>query len=209
MAAGLCRREGVKMKILLVGGFLGSGKTSVILKLAHHMIEDLGISNIVILENEIGEISVDDKVLAGAGYQVKGLFAGCVCCTLAGELPSSVKQIERDINPDWIIMEATGVAFPCNIKENLTNALGMDCHIVCLADAKRWKRLHNAMANLLEYQLKDADLILVNKADLVDETTLAEVMDMVRAFNGTAKIAATCANEAIPLDLMDNIMGKE
>ena len=197
------------MKILLVGGFLGSGKTSVILKLAHHMIEDLGISNIVILENEIGEISVDDKVLAGAGYQVKGLFAGCVCCTLAGELPSSVKQIERDINPDWIIMEATGVAFPCNIKENLTNALGMDCHIVCLADAKRWKRLHNAMANLLEYQLKDADLILVNKADLVDETTLAEVMDMVRAFNGTAKIAATCANEAIPLDLMDNIMGKE
>ena len=197
------------MKILLVGGFLGSGKTSVILKLAHHMIEDLGISNIVILENEIGEISVDDKVLAGAGYQVRGLFAGCVCCTLAGELPSSVKQIERDINPDWIIMEATGVAFPCNIKENLTNALGMECHIVCLADAKRWKRLYNAMANLLEYQLRDADLILVNKADLVDEATLAEVIDMVRAFNGEAKIAATCANEAIPLDLMDNIMGKE
>ena len=183
------------MKILLVGGFLGSGKTSVILKLAHHMIEDLGISNIVILENEIGEISVDDKVLAGAGYQVRGLFAGCVCCTLAGELPSSVKQIERDINPDWIIMEATGVAFPCNIKENLTNALGMECHIVCLADAKRWKRLYNAMDNLLEYQLRDADLILVNKADLVDEATLAEVEEMIRGLN--------------PLDLMDNIMGKE
>ena len=62
------------MKILLVGGFLGSGKTSFILKLAHHMIDDLGISNIVILENEIGEISVDDKVLKGSGYQVKGLF---------------------------------------------------------------------------------------------------------------------------------------
>ena len=196
------------MKILIVGGFLGSGKTSVILKLAHHMIEDLGISNIVILENEIGEISVDDKVLAGAGYQVRGLFAGCVCCTLAGELPSSVKQIERDINPDWIIMEATGVAFPCNIKENLTNALGMECHIVCLADAKRWKRLYNAMANLLEYQLRDADLVLVNKADLVDEATLAEVMESVRGFNDT-KIVATCANEAIPLDLMDEIMGKE
>ena len=197
------------MKILLVGGFLGSGKTSFILKLAHHMIEDLGITQIVILENEIGEISVDDKVLAGAGYQVRGLFAGCVCCTLAGELPSSVKQIERDINPDWIIMEATGVAFPCNIKENLTGALGMECRIVCLADAKRWKRLNNAMANLLEYQLRDADLILVNKADLVDEATLAEVMDNVRAYNGTAKIAATCANEAIPLDLMDSVVGKE
>ena len=103
------------MKILLVGGFLGSGKTSFILKLAHHMIEDLGIANIVILENEIGEISVDDKVLKGSGYQVKGLFAGCVCCTLAGELPSTVRQIERDIHPDWIIMEATGVAFPYSL----------------------------------------------------------------------------------------------
>ena len=72
------------MKILLVGGFLGSGKTSFILKLAHHMIEDLGIANIVILENEIGAISVDDQVLKVSGYQVKGLFAGCVCFTLAG-----------------------------------------------------------------------------------------------------------------------------
>ncbi len=196
------------MKILLVGGFLGSGKTSFIIKLAHHMIDDLGISNIVILENEIGEISVDDKVLAGSGYQVRGLFAGCVCCTLAGELPSSVRQIERDINPDWIIMEATGVAFPCSIKENLSKALGMECHIVCLTDAKRWKRLYGPMHHLFEYQLKDADLILVNKADLVDEATLAEVIAMVREFNDT-KIVPTCANEAIPLDLMDEIMGKE
>ena len=197
------------MKILLVGGFLGSGKTSFILKLAHHMIEDLGIKNIVIIENEIGEISVDDKVLKGAGYQVKGLFAGCVCCTLAGELPASVRQIEKEINPDWIIMEATGVAFPCNIKENLTNALGMDCHIVCLADAKRWKRMYGPMKHLFEYQLKEAELIMVNKADLVDETTLAEVIEMVRGFNDTAKIVPTCANEAIPLDLLDEIMGKE
>ena len=100
------------MKILLIGGFLGSGKTSFILKLAHHMIEDLGIANIVILENEIGEISVDDKVLGAAGYEVRGLFAGCVCCTLAGELPSSIRQIERELNPDWLIMEATGVDLP-------------------------------------------------------------------------------------------------
>ena len=197
------------MNFLIIGGFLGSGKTSLLLQLAAYMREKLGIEKTVILENEIGKVGIDDRVLSGAGYSVKGMFAGCVCCTMAGELSLTVKAVMEDIAPEWIIMEATGVAFPCNIKENLTNALGMDCHIVCLADAKRWKRLHNAMANLLEYQLKDADLILVNKADLVDETTLAEVMDMVRAFNGTAKIAATCANEAIPLDLMDNIMGKE
>ena len=197
------------MKILLVGGFLGSGKTSFILKLAHHLIEDRGIANIVILENEIGEISVDDKVLKGSGYQVKGLFAGCVCCTLAGELPATVRQIERDINPDWMIMEATGVAFPYTIKENLEHALGMDCRIICLTDAQRWKRLYRAMANLFDYQLKDADVVLVNKADLVDETTLAEVMEAVKAINTEAEVVSSCANEAIPIELVDRIMSEE
>ena len=113
------------MNFLVVGGFLGSGKTSFILRLAHHMIDDLGINKIVILENEIGEIGIDDQVLRGSGYEVKGMFSGCVCCTMAGELPTNVKTIEKDLNPDWIIMEATGMAFPQNVKENLADTLGI------------------------------------------------------------------------------------
>ena len=197
------------MKILLVGGFLGSGKTSFILKLAHHLIEDRGIANIVILENEIGEISVDDKVLKGSGYQVRGLFAGCVCCTLAGELPSTVRQIERDIHPDWIIMEATGVAFPYSIKENVEGALGLKCKIVCLTDAQRWKRLFAAMDHLFRYQLQEADVVLVNKADLVDQETIDRVTADVRSLNETAVIVPTCANESIPTELIDRIMSEE
>ena len=194
------------MKILLIGGFLGSGKTSFILKLAHHMIEDLGIANIVILENEIGEISVDDKVLGAAGYEVRGLFAGCVCCTLAGELPSSIRQIERELNPDWLIMEATGVAFPYSIRDNLKNTLGYDCHICCLVDAQRWTRLYKAMAHLFSYQLQDAEVIFANKADLVDEETLQEVIRMVKEINPEAVVTPTCANEAIPTGLLDPIL---
>ena len=196
------------MKILLVSGFLGSGKTSFILKLAHHMIEDLGIANIVILENEIGEISVDDKVLKGSGYQVKGLFAGCVCCTLAGELPSAVRQIEREINPDWIIMEATGVAFPYNIKENVENALGINCKIVCLTDAQRWKRLFRAMDHLFRYQLMEADVVLVNKIDVADQESIDQCLSDVKELNPTAVVVPTCANESIPIELIDRIMSE-
>ncbi len=196
------------MKILLVGGFLGSGKTSFILKLAHHMIEDLGIANIVILENEIGEISVDDKVLKGSGYQVKGLFAGCVCCTLAGELPSAVRQIEREINPDWIIMEATGVAFPYNIKENVENSLGIKCKIVCLTDAQRWKRLFRAMDHLFRYQLMEADVVLVNKIDVADQESIDQCLSDVKELNPTAVVVPTCANESIPIELIDRIMSE-
>lgn len=197
------------MKILLVGGFLGSGKTSFIIKLAHHMIDDLGISNICILENEIGEISVDDKVLAGSGYQVRGLFAGCVCCTLAGELPSSIRSIEKDINPDWIIMEATGVAFPYSIAENLRASLGLECRIVTLADAQRWNRLVKAMSHLFVYQMKDADVVLANKADLVDADTLSEVIASIKEVSGCEEVVPTCANEGIDSKLLDRIITGE
>ena len=197
------------MKILLVGGFLGSGKTSFVLKLAHHMIEDLGIANIVILENEIGEVGVDDKLIEGAGYQVQGLFSGCVCCTLAGELPSAIWQIERDIAPDWIIMEATGMAFPSSIKKNLQAALGKECKIICLTDAQRWKRLFAAMSHLFRDQILDADVVLVNKADLVDSETIEKVMADVRGLNGSAEVVPCCANDAIPTALIDRVLAQE
>ena len=194
------------MKILLVGGFLGSGKTSFILKLAHHMIEDLGISKIVILENEIGEISVDDKVLGAAGYEVRGLFSGCVCCTLAGELPPTIRQIEAEQDPEWLIMEATGVAFPSTIRNNLKEVLDYDCHICCLVDAQRWNRLYKAMAHLFTFQLQDAELILVNKADLVEDSVLKDVMEKVQEINPEATVTASCANESIPEGLLDPIL---
>ena len=104
------------MNFLVIGGFLGSGKTSFLLQLARYMVEKRGIKKVVLLENEVGEVGVDDKVLKGAGYQVKNMFAGCVCCTLSGSLPLTIKEIQAQLNPDLIIMETTGMAFPLEIK---------------------------------------------------------------------------------------------
>ena len=197
------------MNLLLVGGFLGSGKTSFILQLAHHMVEELGIPNIAILENEIGELSVDDKLLRGAGYEVRGLFSGCVCCTLAGELPATVLQIERDLHPAWLIMEASGLAFPGSIRETLESALQLPCRICALADAQRWTRLHRAVQELLEGQLESADIILVNKADTVDAETLEAVKTSARAINGAAPVFAISAAAPLPSDLLDTVLEKE
>ena len=94
-------------------------------------------------------------------------------------------------------------------KTIMISIMGMDCRICCLTDAQRWKRLVGPMGHLFEYQLKGADLILVNKKDLVDEATLAEVMESVRGYNDTALIAATCANEAIPEGLFKAVLEKE
>ncbi len=77
------------MNFLIIGGFLGSGKTSLLLQLASYMREKLGIEKTVILENEIGEVGIDDRVLSGAGCNVRSIFAGCVCCTISVSWRSS------------------------------------------------------------------------------------------------------------------------
>ena len=197
------------MRCLILGGFLGSGKTSLLLQLASYMRGTLGIEKTVILENEIGQVGIDDNVLSGSGYNVQGMFAGCVCCTLAGELPTSIRAIEKDINPDWIIMEATGVAFPYSIAENLKGSLGMECRIVTLADAQRWNRLVKAMSHLFVYQMKDADVVLANKADLVDADTLNEVIASIKEVSGCEEVVPTCANEGIDSKLLDRIITGE
>jgi hypothetical protein len=86
------------LETIIVGGFLGSGKTSVVLQLAKYLTgggTDRKVK-LVIIENEIGETGIDDKVLSGAGYEVQSLFSGCVCCTLTGELVSSFRKIIKE-----------------------------------------------------------------------------------------------------------------
>ena len=197
------------MKFLIVGGFLGSGKTSFILNLAKYMVNVRGIQKVAILENEIGEVGVDDKVLRGSGYRVKGMFSGCVCCTMAGELPINVRMIQKDYDPEWIIMEATGVAFPDSIKEHLHHTLGVHAQVVCIADAQRWKKLFKPLEHLLPLQLKGADFVLLNKADLVNETELKEARESIRAITPETAIICTCAKKEISGKILDRIIDWE
>jgi len=194
------------MKTVIIGGFLGSGKTSVILQAAHYLVEKRGLRKVAILENEIGEIGVDDRVLKGAGYQVRGLFAGCVCCTLAGELPTVVAELERGEAPDVLIIETTGVAFPYSVLETLER-VGRTAHITCVTDAKRWKRLFIPMQNLFVHQMKKADTVLVNKSDLVDEETLKEVVESVKTLSGDAEVFATNANGEMNEEIIRKVIG--
>lgn len=194
------------MKFLIVGGFLGSGKTSFLIHLAKHLVNVRGIKNVAILENEIGQVGIDDKILQGAGYEVKGLFAGCVCCTMAGELLVNVRMLERDLNPEWIIMEATGVAMPSNIAESLKSKLDIDAQIVCLADVKRWPKLIRAMAPVVAMQLQGAHTVLVNKIDLVDGEAVEKAKGSIQSLNETARIETCSALEAMDPAILDRIV---
>ena len=187
------------MKILLLSGFLGSGKTSVLLQLAKHIADNTPGegTKVMIIENEIGEVGVDDKILRAQGLAVKDLFAGCACCTSGGDLIADITTIKETMDPEWIIIEATGVAYPRQIKENVERCFKLPVKILSLADASRWKRLKNYMSQLLEGQIECADLAIVNKTDLVSEDTVKSIAEDVRGFNPTAAIGFTVGNQPI------------
>lgn len=188
------------MNMLVLGGFLGSGKTSVLLQLAKHIIGEGSdkYAKVVILENEIGEVSVDDKILRSKGYTVENMFSGCVCCTMSGEMVINVKKIMADLRPDWIIMEATGVAYPYTIVETLQSSIkDIEMKVVVLADSKRWNRLLIPMRQLISDQLNGADFILINKIDMVDDDTLMQVDRSVESFNAKAQRFHINAHDAI------------
>lgn len=197
------------MKVLIIGGFLGSGKTSILLQLAKHIVArepKRDGTTVMIIENEIGDVSVDDKLLLSQGLAVKDLFAGCACCTSGGELLSDMNTIMREFSPEWIIVEATGVAFPRQIKESIEAYFHVPVKILALADASRWTRLRRALSNLLEAQMECADCILLNKVDLVDEDTANRVAEDLRSFNATAAIHKVTGIQPIDSGVWQSIL---
>ena len=187
------------MKVLLLSGFLGSGKTSALLQMAAYMVRHSGRkdTSVMIIENEIGEVGVDDKVLKSQGLAVRELFAGCACCTGGADLISDIRSIRETADPEWIIIEATGVAYPLEIKNNVEACFHVPVKILSMADAGRWKRLHSYMPQLIEAQVDSADCILLNKVDLVDADTADHIAEELHAYNPQAELHKVIANQPI------------
>ena len=140
---------------------------------------------------------------------MQNMFSGCVCCTMSGELVLGLHNIIRDLNPELIIMEATGVAYPHNIRETILRSLpDLDCRVTCVTDAQRWKRLLKPMEMLLKDQLDSAEVILINKVDLVDAETLAEVEASIKTFNDQAQFFRISALEEIPAAVFAAMLGE-
>jgi len=200
------------VKILILGGFLGSGKTSVLLQLAEYLVslekEYHAEIKVAIIENEIGAIGIDDKVLKQAGFNVSNLFSGCACCSLTGELVASIKKIQTELDPQWLIIEATGVAYPGSIRKVILDELGLDATILTIADAKRWQRLVNAMELLVSGQLEDTSIVLLNKVDLVSSAELKQVEHSIINYNQTAEIIPISAKAVIPEAILKRIVNQ-
>lgn len=162
------------MKIHIIGGFLGSGKTTLIMAMAEKYIER-GLK-VTILENEAGEIGVDGAVLRNKGLDAVELTNGCICCTLTGTLQSTMRSIERDIGPDILIIEPTGLALPHKVAEMIRGTVDdEEVSIIGVCDAVRFPLLVEKKEDFIRMQLSKSDILWINKIDSVSGDAVENV----------------------------------
>lgn len=169
------------MQIYILGGFLGSGKTSLLMRLATMFSERK--AKVAILVNESGEIGVDGATLKAQGYDAVELPSGCICCSLSGTLQGALKNIVNDIDPDIIMIEPTGLALPHKVKDLIHNAcINEDKDtIIGICDIQRFRDLIKKKEEFFTRQMQGSEFILINKADVAKEGEIEEATAWLNA----------------------------
>jgi G3E family GTPase len=159
---------------IVVGGYLGAGKTT----LVNHVLRHSG-RRIAVLVNDFGEINIDADLIEGVNGNVMNIAGGCVCCSFGNDMVGALLEIpERTPPPEFVLIEASGVALPGMVAGAARLAKGIDVEgVVTLVDAEtiRVRASNEYVGDAVLQQLRDADLLIVNKADLVTPDALAEL----------------------------------
>jgi G3E family GTPase len=177
----------LRIPITLITGPLGSGKTTL---LRHILATQPG--KIAIIMNEFGEIAIDKKVIEGKNVRIAELGGGCVCCSLLGEFEAAVNEIIEKITPERIVVETTGLAEPEALVFNIQEALPQ-CRldgVVSVVDADMLIRFPE-LGHTTRLQIEGADILLLNKIDLIQPSQIAPLETKLRQINPTAAIVRT------------------
>jgi len=191
--------------VTVLTGFLGSGKTT----LLNRILSEKHGKRIAVIENEFGEVGVDSELVIGAEEELFETNNGCICCTVRGDLIRILGQLmKRRDRFDYILIETTGMADPGPVAQTfflddeLKNQFALDA-IVTMVDAKHFEQ-HVDELNEPAEQVAFADLVLLNKTDLVDAAALERIERRIRGINGTAKIVRT-QNADVAIDKVLNV----
>jgi len=173
--------------ITLITGPLGSGKTTLL-----RYILAVQREKIAIVMNEFGEIAIDTKVVEGKNVRIAELGGGCVCCSLLGEFEAAVDEIIEKIGPERIVVETTGLAEPEALVFNIQEALPQ-CRldgVVSVIDADMLIRFPE-LGHTTRLQIEGADILLLNKIDLIEPAQIEPLETKLREINPTAAIVRT------------------
>ncbi len=178
------------MDAIVIGGFLGSGKTTTVINLGKFLAEKG--HTVAIIVNEIGEIGIDGDLITKYGLDAKEITNGCICCTLKVSMKATLIELRKSYNPDYVIIEPSGIAFPNVIKKDIELMnLGVSVKVApltTLIDGSRFKAIMKSVKTYAIRQIEDAEILVINKIDLVEHLQLPVLEASVQQLNPTAKV---------------------
>lgn len=196
-------------KIDIISGFLGAGKTTFIQKLLSDALKG---ENVVLIENEFGEIGVDSGFLKNAGIEIREMNQGCICCSLVGDFESSLKEVIEQYHPDCILIEPSGVGKLSDILSAVkTVSENLDVKLdgaVTVVDATKAKLYNKNFGEFFDDQIRFATSVVLSRMDIASEEKAQEAVNIVRGINPHANLITTALAELSGEKLLE-IIGKE
>ena len=196
-------------QIDIISGFLGAGKTTFIQKLLQ---EALKGENVVLIENEFGEIGIDSGFLKNSGIEIREMNQGCICCSLVGDFETSLKEVIEKYQPDRILIEPSGVGKLSDILSAVkTVSANLPVHLdgaVTVVDASKAKLYNKNFGEFFDDQIRFATTVVLSRTDIAKEEKVEEAVSIVRKVNPKANLITTPIQELSGRKLLE-IIGKE
>ena len=181
-----------KTKIDIISGFLGAGKTTLIKKLLKDAFQG---EQVVLIENEFGEIGIDGGFLKEAGIQIREMNSGCICCSLVGDFGASLKEVISKYHPDRILIEPSGVGKLSDVikaVQGVEEETGLVLNsYTTVVDAKKCKMYMRNFGEFFNNQVEYAGAIIMSRTDIVDEAKAQASLELLREINKKAAIITT------------------
>ena len=181
-----------KTKIDIISGFLGAGKTTLIKKLLKDAFQG---EQVVLIENEFGEIGIDGGFLKEAGIQIREMNSGCICCSLVGDFGASLKEVISKYHPDRILIEPSGVGKLSDVikaVQGVEEETGLVLNsYTTVVDAKKCKMYMRNFGEFFNNLVEYAGAIIMSRTDIVDEAKAQASLELLREINSKAAIITT------------------
>ena len=181
-----------KTKVDIISGFLGAGKTTLIRKLLRDAVAN---EQVVLIENEFGEIGVDGGFLKDSGIDIREMKSGCICCSLVGDFSSSLKEILTAYAPDRIIIEPSGVGKLSDVMRAVSDVeeeLEVENNsAVTVVDVKKCRMYMKNFGEFFNNQVQFATTIVLSRTDVAKQEVIDEAVALIREVNPTATIITT------------------
>ena len=177
------------IKVDIISGFLGAGKTTVIKKLFEAAYQG---QKLVLIENEFGEIGIDGSFLKESGVNIKEINSGCICCSLVGDFSTSMKEVIETYQPERIVIEPSGVGKLSDIAKAVKEVEGVQLNVLAtVVDGPKCKVYMKNFGEFFDDQVRTADTIIISKTDKMANDVLNQTIELLKNQNDHANIITT------------------